>query len=62
VMLIVIGHKRDEVILIQDLRAQHGLVPFDHLLEVTGPQHCMSELLRRNRPGAIICDVGRSAQ
>ena len=46
VVLVVIADKRDLLVLVQQLRAEHGAVPVDHPLAPVRLQYEMRQLLR----------------
>ena len=46
VMLVVKADKRDELVLVQQLGAQHRAIPLDHLVAPVGLQHQMRKLFR----------------
>jgi len=50
-MLVVIRQKAQSLVTKNDPRREYGLIPLDHLFELPGSQHEMSELGRANRLG-----------
>jgi hypothetical protein len=46
-MLVVIADEGDELVLVEQLGAEHRAVPFDHLVAPVGLQHEVGELFRR---------------
>src|SRR5438309_5699353 len=45
-MLFVISHENQEIILVHDLGIEHSLVPFHHLFQASGTEHCVRKLHR----------------
>ena len=46
VMLVVIADEGDELVLVEQLGAEHLAVPLDHLVPAVGLQHQMRQLFR----------------
>src|ERR1700730_14936419 len=53
-VLFVVGHKDQEIVLVQDFAVQHRAIPFDHLLEACRTQHGVRKLRRRSGTSAAL--------